>query len=271
MLRALAQPAGLGDQQADTILGEGTDAARQDSGSDPLRRLGDEQAGIGVLEDTELVKAHHGSLSRTRRLLIEDELKRGELRGLVATSTLELGIDMGAVDLVLQVGSPRSASSGMQRIGRAGHRVGEPSRGKIFPTHRSDLLEAAALVDRMRQGLVERTRVPRNPLDVAAQQIVAMCAMDDWPVAGLAAVLRRSASFSDLSDEVLYNLFDLLSGVYPAEEFSELRPRIGLGQGCRCAEGQSWLAASGGHQLRHHSRPGPVRGVPARRNQGRRT
>ena len=192
----------------------------------PAVPLGDEAAGVGAADGFELVKAHHGSLSRQRRLLIEDELKRGELRGLVATSTLELGIDMGAVDLVVQVSSPGSVASGMQRIGRAGHRVGEPSRGRIFPKHRADLLEAAAVVERMHAGEVEHTRYLRNPLDVAAQQIVAMCAMDDWPVERLASVLRRSASFADLSDEVLHSVLELLSGTYPAEEFSELRPRV---------------------------------------------
>ncbi|MXZ96428.1 MAG: DEAD/DEAH box helicase [Acidimicrobiaceae bacterium] len=192
----------------------------------PPVALGDEQAGAGAAEGFELVKAHHGSISRQRRLLIEDELKRGELRGLVATSTLELGIDMGAVDLVVQVASPGSVSSGLQRIGRAGHRVGEPSRGRIFPKHRADLLEAAAVVERMHQGEVEHTRYLRNPLDVAAQQIVAMCAMDDWTVERLAGVLRRCAAFAELSDDVLHSVLELLSGTYPAEEFSELRPRV---------------------------------------------
>ena len=192
----------------------------------PPVALGDEQVGAGPADGFELVKAHHGSISRQRRLLIEDELKRGELKGLVATSTLELGIDMGAVDLVVQVASPGSVASGLQRIGRAGHRVGEPSRGRIFPKHRADLLEAAAVVERMHAGEVEHTRYLRNPLDVAAQQIVAMCAMDDWPVERLAAVLRRSAGFADLSDEVLHSVLELLSGTYPAEEFSELRPRV---------------------------------------------
>jgi len=192
----------------------------------PPVALGDEQAGTGAAEGFELVKAHHGSISRQRRLLIEDELKRGELRGLVATSTLELGIDMGAVDLVVQVASPGSVSSGLQRIGRAGHRVGEPSRGRIFPKHRADLLEAAAVVERMHAGEVEHTRYLRNPLDVAAQQIVAMCAMDDWTVERLAGVLRRCAAFAELSDDVLHSVLELLSGTYPAEEFSELRPRV---------------------------------------------
>ena len=188
--------------------------------------LGDEQVGTGAAEGVELVKAHHGSISRQRRLLIEDELKRGELRGLVATSTLELGIDMGAVDLVVQVASPGSVASGLQRIGRAGHRVGEPSRGRIFPKHRADLLEAAAVVERMHLGEVEHTHYLRNPIDVAAQQIVAMCAMDDWPIERLSAVLRRCAGFAELSDEVLHSVLELLSGTYPAEEFSELRPRV---------------------------------------------
>ena len=192
----------------------------------PPVSVGDEAVGTGAAVGAELVKAHHGSLSRQRRLLIEDELKRGELRGLVATSTLELGIDMGAVDLVVQVASPGSVASGLQRIGRAGHRVGEPSRGRIFPKHRADLLEAAAVVERMHLGEVEHTRYLRNPIDVAAQQIVAMCAMDDWPVERLAAVLRRCAGFAELSDEVLHSVLELLSGTYPAEEFSELRPRV---------------------------------------------
>ncbi len=173
-----------------------------------------------------LVKAHHGSLSREQRLQIEDELKRGELRGLVCTSSLELGIDMGAVDLVIQVESPHRVSSGLQRVGRAGHQVGEPSRGKLFPKHRADLVEAAVVVQRMRDGLIEHTRYLRNPLDVLAQQIVAMCAMEDWPVGELAALVRASAPFAELSDEVLHNVLDLLAGRYPSDEFAELRPRL---------------------------------------------
>jgi ATP-dependent helicase Lhr and Lhr-like helicase len=174
----------------------------------------------------ELVKAHHGSLSRERRTQIEDELKTGRLRGLVATSSLELGIDMGAVDLVVQVESPGAVSRGLQRIGRAGHQVGEPSRGKLFPKHRHDLLEAAVVVQRMREGLIEATRYPRNPLDVLCQQIVAMSAVDDWKVDELAALVRRSAPFAELSDEVLASVLDLLSGRYPSDEFAGLRPRV---------------------------------------------
>jgi ATP-dependent helicase Lhr and Lhr-like helicase len=174
----------------------------------------------------EVVKAHHGSLSRERRLQIEDELKRGELKGLVATSSLELGIDMGAVDLVIQVSSPGAVSRGLQRIGRAGHQVGEPSRGKLFPKHRNDLVESAVVVGRMHEGLIEHTRYPRNPLDVLAQQIVAMCALDEWPVDEVAALVRRAAPYAELSDEVLTNVLDLLAGRYPSDEFSELRPRL---------------------------------------------
>jgi len=173
-----------------------------------------------------LVRAHHGSLSREKRLDIEDQLKSGRLRGLVATSSLELGIDMGAVDLVIQVESPGAVSRGLQRIGRAGHQVGEPSRGKLFPKHRADLVEAAVVVQRMQAGLIEETHYPRNPLDVLAQHIVAMTALDDWPVDELAALVRGSANFAELSDEVLESVLDLLAGRYPSEEFRELRPRI---------------------------------------------
>ncbi|WP_255566609.1 DEAD/DEAH box helicase [Iamia sp. SCSIO 61187] len=174
----------------------------------------------------ELVKAHHGSLAREQRLIIEDDLKGGRLRGLVCTSSLELGIDMGAVDLVVQVESPGAVSRGLQRIGRAGHQVGEPSRGKVFPKHRADLLEAATVVPRMEAGLVEATRYPRNPVDVLAQQIVAMCALDEWTVDELKAVVRRSAPFHEITDTILHEVLDLLAGRYPSEEFAELRPRI---------------------------------------------
>ncbi len=175
---------------------------------------------------SELVKAHHGSLSRERRLQIEDELKSGRLRGLVATSSLELGIDMGAVDLVVQVSSPGAVSRGLQRIGRAGHQVGEPSRGTLFPKYRGDLVEIAVVVRRMHDGDIEETRVPRSPLDVLAQQIVAMVAMDPWDVDALGRLVRRAAPFHDLADEVLLAVLDLLAGRYPSEAFSELRPRI---------------------------------------------
>jgi ATP-dependent helicase Lhr and Lhr-like helicase len=174
----------------------------------------------------ELVMAHHGSLSRERRLQIEDQLKSGQLRGLVATSSLELGIDMGAVDLVVQVASPGAVSRGLQRIGRSGHQVGQPSRGVLVPKYRGDLVETAVVVQRMHDGLIEATRYPRNPLDVLAQQVVAMVAVEPWTVDALGEVVRRAAPFAELSDEVLHAVLDLLAGRYPSEEFSELRPRV---------------------------------------------
>ncbi|MFZ4519792.1 MAG: Lhr family helicase [Microthrixaceae bacterium] len=189
--------------------------------------VGDEAAGTSAPEGHELVKAHHGSLSRERRLEVEDQLKRGELRGLVATSSLELGIDMGAVDLVVQVASPGSVAAGLQRVGRAGHQVGAPSRGRIFPKHRADLLEAAVVVQRMRDGLIEATAVPANPLDVLAQQLVAACALDDeWTDADLYSLARSAANFATLSREVFDATLDMLAGRYPSEEFAELRPRV---------------------------------------------
>ena len=191
-----------------------------------------EERGINVDPDTgrlreELVRAHHGSLAREQRIVVEDQLKRGELRAIVATSSLELGIDMGAVDLVIQVESPGAVSRGLQRIGRAGHQVGEPSKGSIYPKHRGDLLEAAVVTRRMLDGAIEATRYLRNPIDVLAQQIVAhVAARGETPLTELAALVRRAANFAELSDEQLANTLDLLAGRYPSEEFSELRPRV---------------------------------------------
>src|SRR5262245_40336325 len=174
----------------------------------------------------EVVLAHHGSISREQRAVVEDRLKSGDLRGLVATSSMELGIDMGAVDLVVQVESPPTVATGIQRIGRAGHSVGEVSRGVILPKFRGDLLESAAVVERMLAGELETTVVPANPLDVVAQQVVAMAAMDEWTVDDLAALLRRAHPFRDLGRRSLEAVLDMLSGRYPSEEFAELRPRI---------------------------------------------
>ena len=185
-----------------------------------------EAEGTSPPEGAELVRAHHGSLSREQRLGIEDDLKAGRVRAIVATSSLELGIDMGAVDLVVQVASPPSVAAGMQRIGRAGHQVGEASVGKIFPRHRGDLVEAAVVAQRMGTGEIESIRFPRQPLDVLAQQVVAMVAVDDWSVPDLLAVVRRAAPYEQLSEEVFSSVLDLLAGRYPSEEFRELRPRI---------------------------------------------
>src|SRR3954449_10062954 len=175
----------------------------------------------------EIARAHHGSLAREERLVVEEMLKSGELPCLVATSSLELGIDMGAVDLVLQVESPKSVTAGLQRIGRAGHGVGEVSKGRIFPKFRADLLESTVVVKRMRDGEIEHTVVPRNPLDVLAQQIVAMVAGgDEWSVPELHDLVRRAYPFAEISRELLDNVLDMLDGRYPSEQFGELRPRI---------------------------------------------
>jgi len=191
------------------------------------RRLAERLAArINELAEEELVRAHHGSIAKEQRIFIEDALKAGQLPALVATSSLELGIDMGAVDLVIQVESPISVSRGIQRIGRAGHWVGEPSRGTIFPTYRGDLLECAVVTERMVSGEIETTTVPRNPLDVLAQQIVAMCAMDDWTVDDLGRLVRRAYPFSELGPKALESVLDMLSGRYPSDEFADLRPRI---------------------------------------------
>ena len=173
-----------------------------------------------------IARAHHGSVSRQERTEIEEALKAGRLPAVVATSSLELGIDMGAVDLVIQVESPPSVASGLQRVGRAGHNVGDISRGVIFPKYTGDLVQAAVVAGRMHDGAIEELRIPRNPLDVLAQQIVAMAALDDWPVDDLEAVVRRAAPFSGLTRPVLEAVLDMLAGRYPGEEFAGLRPRV---------------------------------------------
>ncbi|HEX3277598.1 MAG TPA: DEAD/DEAH box helicase [Thermoleophilaceae bacterium] len=182
---------------------------------------------LNELAEEPIARAHHGSLAREERLVVEDLLKSGELPCLVATSSLELGIDMGAVDLVIQVESPKSVTAGLQRIGRAGHGVGEVSRGRIFPKFRADLVECAVVAKRMRDGDIEPTVVPRNPLDVLAQQVVAATATgDEWKASELHDLVRRAYPFAELSRELLDSVLDMLDGRYPSEEFSELRPRI---------------------------------------------
>ncbi len=181
---------------------------------------------LNELAGEELVRAHHGSISHAQRRVVEEQLKAGSLPGIVATSSLELGIDMGAVDLVVLVESPGSVASGLQRIGRAGHGVGERSIGRIFPKYRADLVEAAVVADHMARGLVESTRVPRNCLDVLAQQVVAMVAMGDWEVDALLALVRRAYPYAELSRAQLIGVLDMLSGRYPSEAFAELSPRI---------------------------------------------
>ncbi|WP_372457764.1 ATP-dependent helicase [Nocardioides nematodiphilus] len=184
------------------------------------------QAGQSHGAATVIAKAHHGSVSKEQRALIEDDLKRGRLPAVVATSSLELGIDMGAVDLVIQIESPPSVASALQRVGRAGHQVGEVSRGVLFPKHRGDLAQTAVAVERMRSGQIESLSVPANPLDVLAQQVVAATAMDAWPVDELFELIRRSAPFTSLPRSAYDATLDLLAGRYPSDEFAELRPRI---------------------------------------------
>lgn len=184
------------------------------------------QSGQSSGAGTIIAKAHHGSVSKEQRALIEDDLKRGRLPCVVATSSLELGIDMGAVDLVIQIESPPSVASALQRVGRAGHQVGEVSRGVLFPKHRGDLAQTAVAVERMRSGAIESLSVPTNPLDVLAQQVVACTALEDWDVDDLFDLVRRAAPYSALPRSAFDATLDLLSGRYPSEEFAELRPRI---------------------------------------------
>ncbi|HXV05623.1 MAG TPA: DEAD/DEAH box helicase, partial [Solirubrobacterales bacterium] len=174
----------------------------------------------------EIARAHHGSLSHEERTVVEEMLKSGQLPCLVATSSLELGIDMGAVDLVVQVESPKSVSRGLQRVGRAGHSLGEVSRGRIFPKFRADLLECAVVARRMREGEIEETVIPQNPLDVLAQHLVSMAALDEWSVDEVERLVTASEPFRDLSREQLENVLDMLDGRYPSDRFAELRPRI---------------------------------------------
>jgi ATP-dependent Lhr-like helicase len=173
-----------------------------------------------------VARAHHGSVSREQRSLVEEDLKAGLLPAVVATSSLELGIDMGAVDLVVQVESPPSVASGLQRVGRAGHQVGAVSRGVIFPKFRGDLVECAVVAERMRAGAIESMRYPRNPLDVLAQQIVAMLALDTMTVDAVEELIRRAAPFSGLPRSALEAVLDMLAGRYPSDAFAELRPRL---------------------------------------------
>ncbi|HEV2723333.1 MAG TPA: DEAD/DEAH box helicase [Thermoleophilaceae bacterium] len=215
----------LNELAADRSGAETAGGAQRDrpaGGAESDRRSGEHRT-----DAITIARAHHGSLAREERLVVEDLLKSGELPCLVATSSLELGIDMGAVDLVVQVESPKSVTAGLQRIGRAGHNVGDVSKGRIFPKFRADLLECAVVAKRMHSGEIESTVVPRNPLDVLAQQVVAMVATgDDWAVPELHELVRRAYPYAELSRELLDSVLDMLDGRYPSDEFAELRPRI---------------------------------------------
>ncbi|GAA3003453.1 DEAD/DEAH box helicase [Streptomyces fulvorobeus] len=173
-----------------------------------------------------LARAHHGSVSKEQRSQVEEDLKAGRLPAVVATSSLELGIDMGAVDLVIQVESPPSVASGLQRVGRAGHQVGAVSTGVVFPKYRGDLVQAAVVTERMREGAIEALRIPSNPLDVLAQQLVAIVALDTWQADDLLALARRAAPFAALPESAFTAVLDMLAGRYPSDAFAELRPRV---------------------------------------------
>jgi len=201
----------------------GSETNAQVPGGAPAHIMGSGQT-LGA--DAVLARAHHGSVSKEQRALVEDDLKRGLLKAVVATSSLELGIDMGAVDLVIQVEAPPSVASGLQRIGRAGHQVGEISQGVLFPKHRTDLIGCAVTVQRMLAGQIETMRVPANPLDILAQQTVAAAALEPLDADRWFDTVRRSAPFATLPRSVYEATLDLLSGKYPSTEFAELRPRL---------------------------------------------
>ncbi|WP_166462820.1 ATP-dependent helicase [Amycolatopsis acidicola] len=190
----------------------------------PAEAIGESGLTTGVAPT--VARAHHGSMSREQRTQVEEELKSGRLPCVVATSSLELGIDMGAVDLVVQIEAPPTVASGLQRVGRAGHHVGAVSTGVMFPKFRGDLVSCAVVSERMTEGAIEAVRYPRNPLDVLAQHVVSMVAVEPWTVEELGAAVRRSAPFASLPDDALLAVLDMLAGRYPSEEFGELRPRI---------------------------------------------
>ncbi|MGW0180106.1 ATP-dependent helicase [Nocardia sp. NPDC003345] len=201
-------------------LGEGPDTAHA-----PPAQLGPSTE-VSHGADTLLARAHHGSVSKEQRALIEDDLKSGRLRCVVATSSLELGIDMGAVDLVVQVEAPPSVASGLQRIGRAGHQVGEISRGVVFPKHRTDVVHCAVAAQRMLSGEIEALKIPAHPLDILAQQTVAACALEPLDVDAWFDTVRAAGSYAALPRSSYEAVLDLLSGRYPSDEFAELRPRL---------------------------------------------
>jgi len=205
--------------------------AAEDAGEDTGLIEGGVVKGAGILAaGTGLrsgpINVHHGSIAKEARLELERRLKRGELPALVGTSSLELGIDIGAVDLVIQLQSPKSVAQGLQRVGRSGHLVGQTSKGRIFPTHREDAIEAAAIAGGMLRGEVEPTHTPRHPLDVLAQQIVAMVSVKSWDIGELFEVVRRAYAYNDLTWRALQATLEMLSGRYPSQAYRELRPRV---------------------------------------------
>ncbi|NUL44332.1 ATP-dependent helicase [Cellulosimicrobium funkei] len=225
------------------------DAGRSGSPAQLMGGAGQSAGHASQGSGTEFARAHHGSVSKEQRALIEDALKSGQLRCVVATSSLELGIDMGAVDLVIQVESPPSVASGLQRVGRAGHQVGETSSGWFFPKHRGDLVDTTVVVERMLSGRIESMSIPANPLDILAQQTVAASALDELDVEAWFDVLRRSAPFATLPYSAFESVLDLLSGRYPSDEFAELRPRVVWDREAGTLSGRNgsqWLAVTSG-------------------------
>ncbi len=212
----------------------------------------------------EVVRAHHGSVSKEERSQIEEALKSGRLPAVVATSSLELGIDMGSVDLVACVEAPPSVASGLQRVGRAGHQVGAVSRGVIFPKYRGDLVQTAVVAERMKGGQIEELRYPRNALDVLAQQIVAMTALDEWTVDELETVVRRAAPYADAAAVGAGGHPRHAGRALPQRGVRRAAPPAGVGPGDRNSARASRRPAARRHQRRHHPRPGPVRRVPRR-------
>ena len=208
--------------------------------------------------------AHHGSVSREQRAIVEEALKSGRLPAVVATSSLELGIDMGAVDLVVQVEAPPTVASGLQRVGRAGHQVGAVSRGVLFPKFRGDLVQCALVAERMKAGAIESIRYLRNPLDVLAQQIVAIVSERPRTVDEVAAVVRRSAPFSALPDSALHARPRHARRPLPLRRVRRAAAPADLGPRHRHPHRPRRRAAAGGHQRRHHPRPRPVRRLPRR-------
>ncbi|MEV4629153.1 ATP-dependent helicase [Micromonospora sp. NPDC049523] len=227
------------DEQAASALDPAAPVAARDAVPDRLPAEIMAQSGSATGAPAVIARAHHGSVSREERKHIEEALKSGQLPAVVATSSLELGIDMGAVDLVVQIEAPPSVAAGLQRVGRAGHQVGAISRGVVFPKHRGDLISCAVVAERMGDGAIEELHYPRNPLDVLAQQIIAMVALDEWRVPDLAALVRRAAPFAELPDSALHAVLDMLSGRYPSTAFAELRPRLVWDRGTDLLTGRS--------------------------------
>lgn len=225
--RSTAEPVAVGALVDDAIGSMATGASRRAPAELMGGAGGTSGTGQSAPDDEPLLaRAHHGSVSKEQRAIIEDDLKSGRLRCVVATSSLELGIDMGAVDLVVQVETPPSVASALQRVGRAGHQVGEVSRGAFYPKHRADLLHSAVTTERMRSGLIEAIQVPANPLDILAQQTVAATALESLDVDDWFDTVRRSAPFVSLPRSAYEATLDLLSGRYPSDQFAELRPRL---------------------------------------------